>query len=400
MTTKTTECDLFSLFNLSTVDVIEQINVLLDQEESLHYQMRDYLRVSSCTHNAAGKQCSSGSRLCAESRSKVARWLAEIVDYFSLQRQTVAVAMSYVDRFLSLRTQEASEARRSHTKFQLVALVCLSIATKNLEVTHLDVETLVNASQGCYCADDIRDMEGLVLNSLDWRLSGPTTLPIAHRATAILTKVVPRLTNGTREHSNHCKTLISCLVEFTRLQLELAVSDYSSSVLRSPSTVALASILNSMELLDFDNNERKIFRRAMADMTGLDLHSIDIADARDELNEVFDRQSESVMSRADVVSSTVNMRSSSSDSTTASSVATSITSWSSHSRLSQVGVDEPIQTVSAQTRRRLSSRKNGGGKEASRRNSKHYYKDDESADDYIEIPRAVELFRGFGRSKF
>jgi hypothetical protein len=155
-----------------------------------------------------------------------------------------------------------------------------------------------------------------------------------------------------------------------------------------------------MDLLDFDNNERKIFRRAMADMTGLDLHSIDIADARDELNEVFDRQSESVMSRADVVSSTANRRSSSSDSTTASSAATSITSWSSHSRLSQVGVDEPIQTVSVQTRRRLSSRKNGGGKEVSRRNSKHYCKDDEGADDYIEIPRAVELFRGFGRSKF
>jgi hypothetical protein len=154
-----------------------------------------------------------------------------------------------------------------------------------------------------------------------------------------------------------------------------------------------------MDLLDFDNNERKIFRRAMADMTGLDLHSIDIADARDELNEVFDRQSESVVSRADVVSSTVNRRSSSSDSTTASSAATSITSWSSHSRLSQVGVDEPIQTVSAQTRRRLASRKNGG-KEASRGNSKHYCKDDEGADDYIEIPRAVELFRGFGRSKF
>ncbi|KAK1741966.1 cyclin family protein [Skeletonema marinoi] len=199
--TKPDSDDLFSIFRLSTSDLVDQTLVLLKQEENPHYKCRDYLRNGSSSS-------SSRSRVSAEARAKVARWLADIVDYFSLQRQTVAMAMSYVDIFLSLRNvRAASEARRSVTKFQLLALVCLSIATKSLEVAHLDVETLVTASQGCYCADDIREMEIVVLNALQWRLCAPTSLPIAHRAIALLTKVVPRLANGANKHNS----ITSCL---------------------------------------------------------------------------------------------------------------------------------------------------------------------------------------------
>ena len=376
--TKPDSDDLFSLFHQSTDDLVDQTLVLLKQEDSPHYKCRDYIRNGS-------------SRVSAEARTKVSRWLADIVDYFSLQRQTVAAAMSYVDIFLSLRNvKAASETRRSVTKFQLVALVCLSIATKSLEVAHLDVETLVHASKGYYSAEDIREMEIIVLNALQWRLCAPTSLPIAHRAIALLTKVVPRLTSGETHHNS----LTSCLVEFTRLQLELAVTDYTSSVLRKPSTVALASILNSMDLLDFDNRERGTFSRAMKDMTGLDIHSPDVVEARQELNEVFDRQSENVMSRADVSRSSrrSSYTASSSASAAVSTVASSIASISIHSRGSQIGVDEPLHTDAPPSKRKSS--RGEGEKFVARRNS---YLDDAGDS---EIPRAVELFQGFGTSRF
>ncbi len=383
--------DLFSIFRLSTGDLIEQTVVLLEQEDSPHYKCRDYLRLRN------GSSSSSRSRVSAEARAKVARWLADIVDYFSLQRQTVAMAMSYVDIFLSLRHEKASEARRSVTKFQLLALVCLSIATKALEVAHLDVDTLVTASQGCYSADDIRQMEIVVLNALQWRLCAPTTLPIAHRVIALLAKVVPRLANGTNKHNN---SLTSCLVEFTRLQLELAVTDYTSSVLRKPSTVAIASILNSMDLLDFDNKERRAFGQAMTDLIGLDIHSVDVAEARAELNEIFDKQSEDVMSRASVSSnSSSSSRSRSSRScrtststvsTAASTTASSFASTSYHSRNSMVGVDEPIH----KSARKKPSKRSVGNKSSRR---KEMYHDDAVG---VEIPRASELLQGFGQSRF
>ena len=418
--TKPDSDDLFSIFRLSTGDLVDQTLVLLEQENSHHYKCRDYLRSSSSSS-------SSASRVSAEARAKVARWLADIVDYFSLQRQTVAMAMAYVDIFVSLRHEKAaSEARRSVTKFQLLALVCLSIATKSLEVAHLDVETLVTASQGCYCADDIREMEIIVLNALQWRLCAPTSLPIAHRAIALLTKVVPRLKNGATKHSS----LTSCLVEFTRLQLELAVTDYTSSVLRKPSTVALASILNSMDLLDFDNRERIAFSRVVIELTGLDIYSIDVVQARHELNEVFDKQSEDVMSRASVggaSSSSVSSRShrssssrsyrSSSDrsrrsssrscrtsstsastavSSSASSGASSFNSVSYHSRASHVGVDETMLLDAPPAPRRKTSKRCA--------DNKYSYKEklyDGSASCGSDgIPRASELFKGFGQSRY
>jgi len=376
--TKPESDDLLSLFHLSTSDLIDQTLVFLEQEDAPHYRRRNYLRSSS------------RSRVSAEARAKVARWLADIVDYFSLQRQTVAVAMCYVDIFLSLRhVKAASEARRSVTKLQLLALVCLSIATKSLEVAHLDVETLVHASQGCYCADEIREMEMIVLNALQWRLCAPTSLPIAHRVIALLAKVVPRLTYGANNHNS----LTSCLVEFTRLQIELAVTDYTSSVLRKPSTVALASILNSMDLLDFDNREKRAFSRAMTEMFDLDIHSMGVRESRQELNEVFDRQSEHVMSRADSSRSSSRCRSTSSSmaSTVASSAASSFASISYYSHASQKGVDEPMHNNEPQTRRK--STRSVGNKYA-QRNS--YY--DDAGDS--EIPKAAELFQGFGNSRF
>jgi hypothetical protein len=282
-----------TIFSLSTVDVVDQVNVLLDQEESPHYQLRDYLHLHiSCSNDGS----SSSQRVSAKSRSKVAGWLAEIADHFSLKRQIVAVAMSYIDRFLSLHIQAASAARCSHTKYQLVALTCLSIATKNLEVSHLDIETLVLICQGYYCADEILEMEFIVLHALNWRLCSPTTLPIAYRVLAILTKIVSRVANGAKQ-KQLSRTLNSCLVKFTRLQLELAVADYSSSVLRKPSTVALASILNTMDLLGFNSKEKRAFSRELADMTGLDTDSMDIAEARLELIEIFDKHSENASSR-------------------------------------------------------------------------------------------------------
>eukprot|EP01082_Thalassiosira_pseudonana_P014813 g13376.t1 g13376 contig8:549345-549707(+) len=95
-------------------------------------------------------------------------------------------------------------------------------------------------------------MEDEVLVALGWRLSDPTALGFANHAIALLGKVVVCGSSRSKTSSR-----ISSVVDFTRLQIELAICDYRTSVLHKPSTIALASVMNSMGLLDFTTAERR-----------------------------------------------------------------------------------------------------------------------------------------------
>ena len=285
--------DLTSLFQLPSCDITDRLNNMIDQEQSPHYQTSDYLRLSR-NYCLAKK---SARRLSPSARTKVVRWLYDIVDYFALQRETVDVAMSYVDRFMSNNSSHrvATQARRNVTTYQLVAVACLFIATKTSDYLHIDAKVLVRASRGCYTVDEITDMENTVLKALEWRLSGPTSLSIAYHAIALLNEVI-----GSRVKSQVRKEdKISSVVDFARLQIELSVSEYNTFVLRSPSSIALAAVLNSMDLLDFKSSEINAFRQALGDATGICVQSSqEIHQVRQELNVIFDKQSEDVMTRA------------------------------------------------------------------------------------------------------
>lgn len=183
---------------------------------------------------------------------------------------------------------KAKEARRDATVYQLLALSSLFLAAKQSDkMALIDANILVAVSHESYSAQEIIDMESTIVEVLDWRLCCPTALGIAYHGIALLSKVIRN------------KRRISSVVDFCRLQIELSVVDYATSVLTSPSTVALASIVNSMELLDFDSQEKRAFSKILMNCTGLDIRSnnSDIAQTRVDLHQVFDRQSDSVMSR-------------------------------------------------------------------------------------------------------
>jgi len=73
--------------------------------------------------------------------------------------------------------------------------------------------------------------------------------------------------------------------------------------------VALASIVNSMELLDFLPREKRAFGKALMDWTGVDILSENsiIERTRMDLHRVFDCQSDHVMSRADADAGAVSV---------------------------------------------------------------------------------------------
>ena len=185
------------------------------------------------------------------SRAKIVQWLYDCVDYLELQRDCVAVAMSYVDRFMSRcsgadgfassgsssgnqRKMRAVvfEAQRDATVYQLVAAkrddvrACVAI----------DASVLARISHGSYSHHEILSMERTLLAGLGWRICGPTASEAADHAVALLARWLRR---------RHRDTRLSSVADFVRLQIELSVADYDASALRRPTTMALAAYVDT-----------------------------------------------------------------------------------------------------------------------------------------------------------
>lgn len=271
---------LHSIFDLPTIDLIDRVGVMLSQESQSHYITKDYLKPSSRDSHSRAKKS-----ITPVARAKIVRWLYDIVDYFELERTTVAMAMSYMDRFMSTT---AGKSSRSITSYQLSCLACVFLATKTIETAHLDVDLLVKASRGCYNRQEILDAEKEILDALNWRVCDVTPSCLSSHLLGLLIKVVPMDSRTTES-----------LVDFTRFQVELSVAEYTCA-LRRPSTIALAAVLNSMELLDFTSSQKAVYHRVIQSI-GLSFSSR-VREACNELNMILDRQSEDITSRMSTLS--------------------------------------------------------------------------------------------------
>ncbi|KAL3802631.1 hypothetical protein HJC23_011955 [Cyclotella cryptica] len=285
--TATISKSLSDLFSLPTIDLMDRLDVMLSQEDRPHYVTKDYFNVLSSNQRSHSSR-SNAKQVTPAARAKIVRWLYDIVDYFNLERSTVAMAMRYVDRFVS--SPNARAARRGVTSYQLACLSCLFLAIKTMDVSHLDVDMLVKASRGCYDRQEILDMEREVLDALGWRVCDATSSCISNHLMGLLIKVLPMDVSD-----------VDSLVDFTRFQIELSVVEYPLSVLRRPSTVALAAVLNSMELLGFNSSQKAVYHRVIQSI-GLSLASTKVRETSHELNEMCDRQSEDITSRMSALS--------------------------------------------------------------------------------------------------
>ncbi len=320
------DSDLPSLFHNKTVDIADRLQSMIEIEQRSQYQCRNYLhhrnRPSLESKKPQRRRVSAPSILESTSkgdvvatnivtpalRTKIVQWLYDCVDYLNLSRECVIMAMSYVDRLMSFSRSRTSnkaaaamvaQAKQDTLMYQLVAFSSLFLAAKqhssrNELASVIDTCTLVRISHDCYSVKEIITMEKLVLEGLEWRLCGPTPLSIAYDAIALLAKTMPTKFDKWRR--------VSSVVDFTRLQIEMSTLDYDISVLRSPSTIALASIINSLELLDFTTQEKRLFSRALMKCNvGIQddiFRSPQMEKTRNELHNVFDRQSSNVIDRA------------------------------------------------------------------------------------------------------
>lgn len=202
-------------------------------------------------------------------RAQIAEWFFKVADSLSMSREIVAVAVSYLDRYLS--TLDDPTAALSRRQFQLVCLTCLYVATKLYDHKILPPVSIVNLSRGCFTSQDIEDMERTILDALRWRLSPPTPLTFVKHLLLLL----PR-----KSVSRPVRRTISDVAKYLT---ELSVIDYAF-VGRKASSVGLAAVLTAMDVATYEfeltAEDRLAFERAVRNVTGLDCRSGEVADCR------------------------------------------------------------------------------------------------------------------------
>ncbi|KAJ3589727.1 hypothetical protein NHX12_010570 [Muraenolepis orangiensis] len=95
-------------------------------------------------------------------------WLAEVADEYKLCAETLQLAVSYLDRFLSYTTAV------KRAKLQLVGTVALLLAAKYEEVYPPDMEDFVYITDGTYDQRQLVCMEHMFLKVLAFNLTVPT----------------------------------------------------------------------------------------------------------------------------------------------------------------------------------------------------------------------------------
>merc|ERR1711874_622412 len=100
-------------------------------------------------------------------RKIVTDWMLEVCEERNSQSEVFFLAVNYLDRFLSL-------VNIKKTQFQLVASVCILLASKFSQVVPISSEQLVIYTDNSVSVQELREWEIFVLSVLQWELSAAT----------------------------------------------------------------------------------------------------------------------------------------------------------------------------------------------------------------------------------
>lgn len=219
----------------------DNLRALLMQEKSIQYRCSDYLSMTDCQRSVydflkrervhVSANDLGDARIDEYCREQIVEWSFRVVDYFRIDREVVAMSLSFLDRFLSTCNCDRST-------FKLAATATLNLAVKLLHPCKLgDLGILSDLSRGEFNMRDVAEMESHILQALKWNLHPPTAIALS---TIFLDCII------LDDSINLTGADIDDLHDISSFFTELAVCDYFF-VGVSPSEIALASIINALE---------------------------------------------------------------------------------------------------------------------------------------------------------
>ena len=232
----------------------DQLASLLIQEQDPEYRLhgaQSYLLVASGSGEETydGGDCGGINEVW---RLKIAEWAFEVVDYFSLDREAVAIALNFVDRFMVTYNRDNIQTPFTRERFQLLTVTALYLAIK-LHGASFDATTtfamptlqvFVELSRNRFTGTEIEQMERSILTQLQWKLNPPLTVNFVAR----LMKLLPSW--QAEAGPDACRCIRASLYEMSRYMAEISICLSDFSLVLSPSVVAFAAILTSLSALE------------------------------------------------------------------------------------------------------------------------------------------------------
>ncbi|XP_077157227.1 cyclin-I [Paroedura picta] len=154
-------------------------------------------------------------------RDEVTQWLTKLKCQFHLYPETLALAVSLLDRFLA-----AVKARPKY--LNCIAISCFFLAAKTIEEDErIPVLKVLARDSFCGCSPaEIRRMEKIILDKLNWDLHTATPLDFLHIFHAVALSTRPQLLTALSKMnpSQHValltKRLLRCLACYPLLQFK------------------------------------------------------------------------------------------------------------------------------------------------------------------------------------
>jgi Cyclin, N-terminal domain len=271
----------------------ENLQAMLRQECSGKYSCIDYLSLEawqdSTTYQVIKKPkfdvvsrdigtaspTFTNSQIDEYCREQIVEWSYRVVDYFRIDREVVAVSLSFLDRFLA-------SCRCDRTSFKLAATTTLHLAVKLLYPCKLsDLGILSDLSRGEFDMKDVCGMESHILHKLSWNLHPPTANAFS--------SVFLDYFFASRIVTMSGRDIVD-IYDVSSFFSELAVCDYLFSLMPS-STVALAAILNALEGMYGPDNRLAIDVIQASHEIRLGIPH-NLATARNRLWELYERSEE------------------------------------------------------------------------------------------------------------
>jgi hypothetical protein len=236
----------------NTEQILETIHVMRRQEESSYCGVSDYL-------SNLPQHVTSSSPLetpvDASCRFVMAKWCNEIADFCNYKRETVAIAMNCLDRFMS--TPAGQQILFDRNQYQLSAMTALYTSVKIHEQEAMDPNLISSLSRGVHTPQAVEAMEAKMLSAVQWRMNPPTAMSFVR----MMMDLVPDHVVGLCERET--------IMEVARFQVEMAIGEYDFSRV-SASTVAFSCLLNAIESLSEDGMFYTNFESTMANAVGID----------------------------------------------------------------------------------------------------------------------------------
>nr|XP_022320685.1 G2/mitotic-specific cyclin-A-like [Crassostrea virginica] len=156
----------------STIEEVEE-STPLDRESIIttvpEYakEIYSYLREAELRNRPKPGYMKKQQDITSSMRSILVDWLVEVSEEYKLHRETLFLAVNYIDRFLSQMSVQRS-------KLQLVGAASMFLASKYEEIYPPDVGEFAYITDDTYTKSQVLRMESLVLKVLSFDVAVPT----------------------------------------------------------------------------------------------------------------------------------------------------------------------------------------------------------------------------------